>query len=92
MKVVAVRANVNTEPAGADIIIDIRAGGTTIFDTKPHIDADDLTSQASTTSIVLDATDSVIDDDEEIKIDVDQIGSSTAGKGLKVHIYYIKQY
>ena len=92
MKVVAVRANVNTAPAGADIIIDIRAGGTTIFDTKPHIDADDLTSQASTTSIVLDATDSVIDDDEEIKIDVDDIGTSTPGKGLKVHIYYIKQY
>jgi hypothetical protein len=92
MKVVAVRANVNAKPVGSDIEIDIRAGGTTIFDTKPRIDNDAFTSVGSTTSVVLDATDSLIDDDEEIKIDVKIIGSSTAGKGLKVHIYYIKQY
>jgi hypothetical protein len=89
MTITGVRANVNTAPVGSTIIVDINDSGTTIMSTnKLSIDASEETSVTAATAAGI--TDSSIADDAEITLDIDQIGSSTAGKGLKVTIYYIK--
>jgi len=87
MKVTAVRLNVNTSPAGAAVIVNIKEAGNTLFSVKPQVDAGQLTSTSAPTF-----SDTDLADNAEMTIDIDQVGSSTAGKGLKVHIYYIKEY
>jgi len=82
MTLTEVRCNVNTAPVGSTIIVDINEDGTTILSTKLTIDASEKTSETAATPAVI--SDSAIADDAEITIDIDQIGSSTAGKGLKV--------
>ncbi len=79
---VGVRASVNTAPVGSTIIVDINDGGTTVLSTKLTIDAAEKTSTTAAAAAVI--SDSALADDAEISIDIDQIGSGTAGKGLKV--------
>lgn len=86
MRITGVRANVNTAPAGSTIIADINEGGVSIFSTRVSIDATEKTSVTAATAAVI--SDTLIADDAEITVDIDQIGSSTAGKGLKITIYY----
>jgi hypothetical protein len=50
------------------------------------IDPTEKTSTTALTPAVI--SDSSIADDAEITIDIDQIGSGTAGKGLKVTFIY----
>ena len=82
MVVTAVRASVSTAPVGANIVVDINDSGTTILSTKLSIDDGEKTSTTAATAAVI--SDSALADDAEISIDIDQIGSGTAGKGLKV--------
>lgn len=89
MTIVGVRASVNTEPVGSTIIVDINENGASILGTKLTIDASEKTSVTAATAAVI--SDASIANDAELTFDIDQIGSSTAGKGLKVTIYYIKQ-
>ena len=86
MRVTGVRANVNTAPAGSTILVDINENGTSIFSTRVSIDATEKTSVTAASAAVI--SDTFIADDSEVTIDIDQIGSSTAGKGLKITIYY----
>ena len=78
----AVRASVNTAPTGSTLIVDINEGGTSVISTKLSIDASEKTSTTAASAAVI--SDSAIADDAEITIDIDQIGSTIAGKGLKV--------
>jgi hypothetical protein len=57
-------------------------GGSTILSTKLSIDASEKTSTTAAAAAVI--SDTALADDAEITIDIDQIGSSTAGKGLKI--------
>jgi hypothetical protein len=83
MTLTAVRASVGTAPVGSTIIVDINEGGSTIMTTnKLSIDASEKTSTTAATPAGI--TDSTLADDAEITIDIDQIGSSTAGAGLKI--------
>lgn len=82
--VTALRCSVNTAPTGATILVDVNESGTTIISTKLMIDATEKTSTTATTPYVI--SDSAIADDAEISIDIDQIGSTIAGAGLKVWI------
>lgn len=82
MTVTAVRANVNTAPTGANLIVDINEGGVSILSTKLSIDAGEKTSTTAATPAVI--SDSALADDAEITIDIDQVGSTVAGAGLKV--------
>ena len=82
MTLTSVRANVNTAPVGSTIIVDINEGGSTILSTKLTIDASEETSTTAATPAVI--SDTALADDAEITIDIDQVGSSTAGKGLKI--------
>ena len=82
MTLTEVRANVNTAPTGATITVDINESGTTVLSTKLTIDATEKTSETAATAPVI--SDSALADDAEITIDIDQIGSTIAGKGLKI--------
>lgn len=77
-----VRSNVNTAPTGSTLIVDINASGATILSTKLSIDASEKTSVTAATPPVI--SDTGLADDEEVTIDIDQIGSTVPGKGLKV--------
>lgn len=77
-----VRASVNTAPTGSTILIDINEAGTTILSTKLMIDASEKTSTTAATPYVI--SDASLADDAEITIDFDQVGSTIAGKGVKV--------
>lgn len=82
MTVTEVRASVTTAPTGANLVVDINEGGTTILSTKLSIDATEKTSTTAATAAVI--SDSALADDAEITIDIDQVGSTVAGAGLKV--------
>jgi hypothetical protein len=80
----AVRASVNTAPTGSTLIVDINEGGASVLSTKLSIDAGEKTSVTAASPAVI--SDSALADDAEITIDIDQIGSTIAGKGLKVYL------
>lgn len=78
-----VRASVTTAPTGSTIIVDINEAGSTLMSTnKLSIDASEKTSTTAATPAGL--TDTSLADDAEITIDIDQVGSTIAGAGLKV--------
>ena len=78
----AVRANVNTAPTGSVLTVDINEGGSTILSTKLTIDASEKTSVSAAAAAVI--SDTSLADDAEMTIDIDGIGSTVAGKGLKI--------
>jgi hypothetical protein len=80
----AVRASVNTAPTGSTIIVDINESGTSVLSTKLSIDASEKTSTTAAVAPVI--SDSALADDAEMSIDIDQVGSTIAGKGLKVYL------
>jgi hypothetical protein len=79
-----VRASVSTAPTGSTIIVDINEGGTSILSTKLSINASQKTSTTATSAAVI--SDGALASDAEITFDIDQIGSSVAGAGLKVSL------
>lgn len=82
MTLTAVRASVATAPTDAALVLDIRESGTTILSTALSIDAGEKTSVSAATPAVI--SDSALADDAEISIDIDQVGSTIAGAGLRV--------
>lgn len=80
----AVRASVTTAPTGADLQVDINEGGVSILSTVLSIDAGEKTSTTAATAAVI--SDSALADDAEITVDIDQIGSTVAGAGLKIYL------
>lgn len=82
MTLTAVRASVTTAPTGSVLTVDINENGVSILSTKITIDATEKTSTTAATPAVI--SDSSLSDDAEITIDIDTIGSTIAGSGLKV--------
>ena len=82
MTLTAVRASVTTAPTGSTVIVDVNEAGTSVLSTKLSIDASEKTSTTAATAAVI--SDSALADDAEITIDIDQVGSTVAGAGLKV--------
>lgn len=79
----AVRASVNTAPTGGTLLtVDINEGGATILSTKLTFDAGERTTTTATTPAVV--SDTTLGDDAEVTIDIDAVGSTIAGAGLKV--------
>lgn len=80
-----VRATVGTAPTGATLLtVDVNEAGTTILSTKLTFDASELTTTTATTPRVI--SDTSLADDALITIDIDAVGSTIAGAGLKVSI------
>jgi hypothetical protein len=86
MAVTDVRATVTTAPTGGiPIIVDIKAGGTSIMTT--NLLSIDSTQKTSTTAATApNITTTALADDAEITIDIAQIGVTLAGTGLKIWI------
>ena len=80
----AVRASVTTAPTGSVLTVDINEGGASILSTKLTIDASEKTSTTAATPTVI--SDTALADDAEITIDIDTVGSTVAGAGLKVYL------
>lgn len=78
----AVRASVTTAPTGSVLTVDINETGSTILSTKLTIDVTEKTSTTAAIAAVI--SDTSLADDAEMTIDIDTIGSTVAGKGLKV--------
>jgi hypothetical protein len=79
-----VRASVSEAPTGSALQCDINEGGVSILSTPITIDATEKTSTTAATPPVV--SDTALADDAEITIDIDAVGSTTAGKGLKITI------
>lgn len=82
MTLTAVRLSVTTAPTGSALVVNIKEAGVSIFSTKPQIDASATTSVGSGTPAVI--SDTALADNAVITVDIDQIGSTVAGAGLKV--------
>lgn len=81
MTLTDVRLSVLTAPTGAAILVDVNEGGSTIFSTRPSIAISSKTSVGGTPAVISDAA---LADDAEITVDIDQVGSTIAGVGLKL--------
>jgi hypothetical protein len=85
----AVRASLTTVATGGTLVtVDINEGGSTILSTKITIDASESTSTTAATPPVI--SDTGLADDAQMTIDIDAVGNTTAGKGLKVYIIGVK--
>lgn len=76
------RASVKTAPTGSTLVVDINENGVSVLSTKLSIDAGEKTSVTATAAAVISDPD--LADDSEITFDIDQVGSTIAGAGLKV--------
>lgn len=84
MTLTEVRASVNIAPRDADKIeVNINQGGTSVLSTLLTIDVNEKTSEAIGTVPAVIST-SALTDDAEITIDIDQVGNTVAGTGLKI--------
>jgi hypothetical protein len=84
-----VTASVNTAPTGTtSIIADIHIDGNTMFITRPEISLTKTTTIASGMSVkfVYD----ILKKNQVAEFIIDQVGDTTAGKGLRLYIDYIK--
>jgi hypothetical protein len=88
MTLSGVRATVTTAPVGSTIQVDINKNSSSILSTVISIDAGEKTSETAATTPVI--SDTSLSDGDVITIDIDQIGSSTAGTGLKVQLIGIR--
>lgn len=77
-----VKASVTNAPTGGPITVNIRENGVDILSTPITIDATDLTSESAGVQPVINDFD--MGDDSEMKIDLDAVGLTIAGTGLKV--------
>lgn len=76
-------ACVTTAPTGANLIIDVNDGGTSIMTTnKLTIEATEFSTTTATTGPTL--TDTALAAGTALTFDIDQIGSTVAGAGAKV--------
>lgn len=82
MTLTGVKASVTTAPTGSVLTVDINEGGVSILSTKLTIDPTEKTSTTAATPAVL--SDTSLAADAEITIDIDTVGSTVAGTGLKV--------
>jgi len=83
--VAEVRASVGTVATGATLLaVDINEAGSSILSTVITIDASEFTSTTAATPPVI--SDTALADDAEITVDIDAVGNTTPGKGLKVYI------
>jgi hypothetical protein len=84
MTLTAVRASVNAAPTGSLLTVDINEAGTSILSTKLTIDDSEKTSTTATAAVVI--SDPELSDDAEVSVDIDTVGSTFAGAGLKVYL------
>jgi len=80
----SVRASVGTAPSGASIIIDINVSGTTIFTTQANRPT--IAAAGNTSGKITNYDVTTVANGSYLTVDVDQIGSTTAGADLSVQV------
>lgn len=81
----SVRASLSTAATGSNVIVDINLNGTSILGSnKININSSQKSSVGATPQATI--TTSSIPLDGEITIDIDQVGSTLPGQGLKVYL------
>ncbi len=83
---VGTTAAVATAPAGAALILDLNRNGTTVYSTQANRPTIADGANATTTEPVPDVT--AIAAGDYLTVDVDQVGSTTAGADLVVQVRY----
>ena len=84
MTLTGARSSVKTAPTGSTLEVDVEQNGVSVFASVLSIDSGEKTS--TTAAVPVEISTSALTDDSEITINVDQVGSSTAGVGLKVYL------
>lgn len=82
--ITGVRASVGTAPAGASVIIDINKNGSSIFTTQANRPTVAAATNTSGNVTNMDVT--TVAAGEYLTVDIDQIGSITAGADLTVQV------
>jgi hypothetical protein len=83
LTIVKAKLVVKTAPSGAAIIVDVNKNGTSIFTTqanRPQIAAGATTGDSGTPDVT------ALAEGDKLTIDVDQVGSGTAGADLTVEV------
>lgn len=83
-----VRSNLMYTSSNTGVVLDINKNGTSVLSTKLWINPGQLTSVTATTQSVIVPASSSFADDDLVSFDIDQVGSGTTGKGLKVYLYF----
>ena len=81
-----VKAGLTTAPVGSVFTVDINEAGSTVLTTKLTIDAGEKTSGTAATAAVIGGAGPALADNALMTVDIDGVGSSTAGTGLKVYL------
>ena len=81
-----IKAGVTTAPVGSVLTVDLNEAGSTVLTTKLTIDAGEKTSGTAATAAVIGGAGPALADNALMTIDVDGVGSGTAGAGLKVYL------
>ncbi len=84
MTLTGIKATVGTAPTGAKVQVDVNEAASTILSTKITIDVTETSSADAAIQPVI--SDSALAENAIITVDIDQIGSGTAGAGLKVYL------
>jgi hypothetical protein len=84
MTLTEVRLSVGTAPTGASFVVDLNESGVSVFSTTLSIDATEKTSVTAAVPAVI--SDANLADDAEMTVDIDQIGSTIAGRGAKIYL------
>lgn len=85
MKILGVRASVGTAPVGSGVIVDVNRNGVTAYTTqanRPTIPAAAFVSPETAPNVI------ALVAGDYLTVDIDQIGSGTAGSDLLVVIRY----
>ena len=85
MTLSSIKASVLTAPTDATLITDVHLNGTSIMTTnKLQIETTEFHTKDATTQPTLTTT--AIANNDKLEFEVDQIGSTVAGTGLKVYL------
>lgn len=84
--VTGVKASVTTAPVGSVLTVDLNEAGSTILTTKLTIDAGEKTSATAATAAVVGGAGPALADNALMTVDLDGVGSGTAGTGLKIYL------
>jgi hypothetical protein len=87
LTVVGVRAHVGTAPTGASILVDVHKNGTTLFTTQANRPT--IAASATTSGEEIPDVTAVVENDE-LTVDIDQVGSSIPGADLTVTVSYVQ--
>lgn len=82
-----VRASLTSAQSSGDLLtLNLKRNGTSVFITKITVDNGEKTSLTATTPPVLTSNPLVLAADDEMTIDVDQVGASSDATGLKLYL------